>query len=132
MFVSKGSRYERHSDIIDKTSEEIFGGSDAAVGDKLDGERRSGTLRRGDHRLRVGGVLYCVDGGTTPIDHVDGATDGETTMAAPGNGFYADPNKGIDEMRIAYVLKKEDLEKALNILKRAIEAYPGRLEAIRA
>ena len=58
--------------------------------------------------------------------------NGETTMAAPGSGFYADPNKGQDEMRIAYVLKKEDLEKALHILKNAIEAYPGRLEAIKA
>ena len=58
--------------------------------------------------------------------------NGETTMAAPGNGFYADPNKGLDEMRIAYVLKKENLEKALHILKNAIEAYPGRLEAIKA
>ena len=52
--------------------------------------------------------------------------NGETTMAAPGNGFYADPDKGLDEMRIAYVLKKEDLERALNILKQAVAAYPGR------
>ena len=58
--------------------------------------------------------------------------NGETTMAAPGNGFYSDPDKGLDEMRIAYVLKKEDLEKALHILKNAVEAYPGRLEAIKA
>ncbi|MBR1486031.1 MAG: pyridoxal phosphate-dependent aminotransferase [Synergistaceae bacterium] len=52
--------------------------------------------------------------------------NGETTMAAPGNGFYTDPDKGLDEMRIAYVLKKENLERALNILKEAIAAYPGR------
>ena len=58
--------------------------------------------------------------------------NGETTMAAPGSGFYADPNKGHDEMRIAYVLKKEDLEKALHILKNAIEAYPGKIEMIKA
>ena len=58
--------------------------------------------------------------------------NGETTMAAPGNGFYANPEQGINEMRIAYVLKKEDLEKALNILKQAIAAYPGRIEAIKA
>ena len=51
--------------------------------------------------------------------------NGETTMAAPGNGFYADPDKGLDEMRIAYVLKREDLERALNILKQAVAAYPG-------
>ncbi len=58
--------------------------------------------------------------------------NGETTMAAPGNGFYANPEHGINEMRMAYVLKKEDLEKALNILKHAVEAYPGRVEAIKA
>ena len=58
--------------------------------------------------------------------------NGETTMAAPGSGFYAAPDKGLNEVRMAYVLKKEDLEKALNILKNAIAAYPGRLEAIKA
>ncbi len=58
--------------------------------------------------------------------------NGETTMAAPGSGFYAAANKGLNEVRMAYVLKKEDLERALDILKNAIAAYPGRLEAIRA
>ena len=58
--------------------------------------------------------------------------DGETTMAAPGSGFYAQPGLGLDEVRMAYVLKKEDIERALYILKNAIAAYPGRAEAIRA
>ena len=58
--------------------------------------------------------------------------NGETTMAAPGSGFYAQPGLGLDEVRMAYVLKSEDLKKALNILKHALEAYPGRLEAIKA
>ncbi|MBQ6111868.1 MAG: pyridoxal phosphate-dependent aminotransferase [Synergistaceae bacterium] len=58
--------------------------------------------------------------------------NGETTMAAPGSGFYAEPGKGLDEVRMAYVLKTEDLKKALNILKHALAAYPGRLEAIKA
>ena len=58
--------------------------------------------------------------------------NGETTMGAPGNGFYAEKGRGIDEMRLAYVLKKEDLLKAANILKNAVAAYPGRLEAIKA
>ena len=58
--------------------------------------------------------------------------NGETTMAAPGSGFYAQPGLGLNEVRMAYVLKKEDLEKALNILKHALAAYPGRLEAIKA
>ena len=58
--------------------------------------------------------------------------DGETTMAAPGSGFYAQPGLGLDEVRMAYVLKKEDIERALYILKNAIAAYPGRAETIRA
>ena len=58
--------------------------------------------------------------------------NGETTMAAPGSGFYAEPGMGLDEVRMAYVLKSEDLKKALNILKHALAAYPGRLEAIKA
>ncbi len=58
--------------------------------------------------------------------------NGETTMAAPGSGFYAQPGLGVDEVRMAYVLKSEDLKKALNILKHALAAYPGRLEAIKA
>ncbi|NLL37901.1 MAG: pyridoxal phosphate-dependent aminotransferase [Fretibacterium sp.] len=57
---------------------------------------------------------------------------GETMMAAPGSGFYSTPNKGKDEMRLAYVLKNEDLVKAVSILKGAIAAYPGRIEAIKA
>ncbi len=58
--------------------------------------------------------------------------NGETMMAAPGSGFYATPGLGNNEMRLAYVLKNEDLTKAINIMKGAIEAYPGRLEAIKA
>ncbi|MBR0043856.1 MAG: pyridoxal phosphate-dependent aminotransferase [Synergistaceae bacterium] len=58
--------------------------------------------------------------------------NGETTMGAPGGGFYATPGLGVNEMRLAYVLKCEDLVKAANILKQAIAAYPGRLEAIKA
>ena len=58
--------------------------------------------------------------------------NGETTMGAPGSGFYATPGRGKDEMRLAYVLKTEDLIKSGNILKQAVAAYPGRIEAIRA
>ena len=53
--------------------------------------------------------------------------DGGTVMATPGSGFYGTPGLGRDEMRLAYVLKNEDLVKAANILKGAIETYPGRL-----
>lgn len=52
--------------------------------------------------------------------------EGETVMMAPGAGFYTTPGAGRDEVRIAYVLKKEDLLRALFVLEKALEAYPGR------
>ena len=54
--------------------------------------------------------------------------EGETIMLAPASGFYTDPQKGRDEVRIAYVLNKDDLRRALFILGKALEAYPGRVE----
>ena len=54
--------------------------------------------------------------------------EGETVMMAPASGFYTDPSKGCNEVRIAYVLKKEDLRRALFVLGKALEAYPGREE----
>ena len=54
--------------------------------------------------------------------------EGETIMMAPASGFYTDPMKGRNEVRIAYVLKKADLQRALFILGKALEAYPGRVE----
>lgn len=56
------------------------------------------------------------------------AIDGETVMFAPGNGFYNTPGSGINEARLAYVLKSEDLERAIYILGEALKAYPGRVE----
>jgi aspartate aminotransferase len=53
--------------------------------------------------------------------------DGETMMGAPGEGFYATPGIGKDEMRLAYVLKEEDLVRAGSLLKAGLAAYPGRL-----
>ena len=55
--------------------------------------------------------------------------EGETVMMAPAAGFYTTPGAGINQVRIAYVLKKEDLERALVVLQKALEAYPGRVEA---
>ncbi|MBO5135542.1 MAG: pyridoxal phosphate-dependent aminotransferase [Bacteroidaceae bacterium] len=49
----------------------------------------------------------------------------QTIMMAPAAGFYTTPGAGIDQVRIAYVLKKEDLIKALGVLQKALEAYPG-------
>ena len=54
--------------------------------------------------------------------------EGETVMLAPASGFYSDPACGRNEVRIAYVLKKEDLERALVVLGKALEAsYTGKV-----
>lgn len=52
--------------------------------------------------------------------------NGETVMIAPGNGFYATPGKGMDEARIAYVLKCEDISRAMELLAEGLKTYPGR------
>lgn len=49
--------------------------------------------------------------------------EGETVFMAPASGFYTTPVSGRDEVRIAYVLKKEDLSRALVVLEKALEAY---------
>ena len=53
----------------------------------------------------------------------DFSYEGETVMMAPASGFYSTPGMGCDQVRIAYVLKKEDLQRALFILEKALEAY---------
>ncbi|MCK5170397.1 MAG: pyridoxal phosphate-dependent aminotransferase, partial [Bacteroidales bacterium] len=50
----------------------------------------------------------------------------QTVMVAPATGFYATPGLGKNEVRIAYVLKKEDLANAMETLEAALKAYPGR------
>ena len=52
--------------------------------------------------------------------------EGETVMMAPASGFYTTPGAGRNQVRIAYVLKREYLQRALFILQKALEAYPGR------
>ena len=52
--------------------------------------------------------------------------EGQTVMMAPASGFYTTPGLGKNEVRMAYVLKKEDLANALMVLQKALEAYPGR------
>ncbi len=49
--------------------------------------------------------------------------EGETIMMAPAAGFYTTPELGKDQVRLAYVLKKSDLQRALFILEKALEAY---------
>ncbi|SMG30683.1 aspartate aminotransferase [Dethiosulfovibrio salsuginis] len=61
------------------------------------------------------------------LEHFD--VNNETTMIAPAEGFYSTPGLGRNEARLAYVLKDEDLAKAMDILKAGLEAYPGRVES---
>lgn len=51
---------------------------------------------------------------------------GETVMMAPAAGFYSTPGLGRNQVRMAYVLKKEDLSRALTVLEKALEAYKAR------
>ena len=76
------------------------------------------------------GAFYCI--AKLPIDNADKFAqwllesydlNGETVMVAPAAGFYSTPNIGLDEVRIAYVLKKDDLIKSVQILKEAITTY---------
>jgi len=76
------------------------------------------------------GAFYCI--ARLPIDNADKFAQwllesfdskGETVMVAPAAGFYSTPGVGLDEIRIAYVLKKEDLIRSVAILNEAIEVY---------
>jgi aspartate aminotransferase len=76
------------------------------------------------------GAFYCI--AKLPVDNADKFAqwllesydlNGETVMVAPAAGFYSTPNVGLDEVRIAYVLKKDDLIKSVQILKEAIRVY---------
>jgi len=53
----------------------------------------------------------------------DFSLDNQTVMVAPAQGFYSTPNKGRDEVRIAYVLKEEDLRRAIHVLKEGLKKY---------
>jgi len=76
------------------------------------------------------GAFYCI--AQLPIDNADDFAqwllqsydlNGETVMVAPAAGFYSTPGVGLNEVRIAYVLKKEDLVRSVEILKDAIAVY---------
>lgn len=54
--------------------------------------------------------------------------ENETVMMAPASGFYTTPGAGRNQVRIAYVLKIEDLTRALFVFRKALEAYPGRTD----
>jgi aspartate aminotransferase len=79
------------------------------------------------------GAFYCI--AKLPIDNADTfcqwlledfSLNNGTVMLAPATGFYSTPGAGIDEVRIAYVLKIEDLQQAMLSLEDALKVYPGR------
>ncbi len=78
------------------------------------------------------GAFYTV--ARLPVDNADKfcawllsdfAYENQTLFLAPASGFYTAANQGIDEVRIAYVLKKKDLAVCLKILEEALKVYPG-------
>ncbi len=79
------------------------------------------------------GAFYTV--AKLPIDDADRfakwlleefSFEGKTVMVAPATGFYATRGLGKNEVRLAYVLKIEDLREALHVLEEALKVYPGR------
>ncbi|MEA1871166.1 MAG: pyridoxal phosphate-dependent aminotransferase, partial [Candidatus Bipolaricaulota bacterium] len=58
--------------------------------------------------------------------------DGETTMVAPGAGFYATPGVGHNEIRVAYVLEEPKLVRAVEVLKAGLEAYVKQHQVVRS
>lgn len=79
------------------------------------------------------GAFYCI--AELPVDDADKFAqwmlvhfdlNGDTVMVAPAAGFYSSPNTGTNQVRIAYVLNKEALQKAVNCLEAALKSYPGR------
>jgi len=52
--------------------------------------------------------------------------EGQTLMIAPASGFYTTPGVGVNEVRMAYVISKEELAKAMIVLQKALEVYPGK------
>jgi aspartate aminotransferase len=82
-----------------------------------------------------GGAFYVV--AKFPIDNADKFCqwileefeyDNQTVMMAPATGFYSSPDTGLNEVRLAYVLNKQDLEAAMICLEKALEVYPGRVD----
>lgn len=79
------------------------------------------------------GAFYCM--ASLPIDDADHfcqwlledfSHEGHTVMLAPASGFYSEPWLGKQQVRIAYVLNKESLAKAMICLEMALQKYPGR------
>ncbi len=84
-----------------------------------------------------GGAFYVV--ARLPIDNADKfcqwmlevfSYENQTVMMAPATGFYSTAGAGLNEVRMAYVLNNEDIEKAMICLEEALKVYPGRTVAV--
>ncbi|GAB5539399.1 MAG: pyridoxal phosphate-dependent aminotransferase [Salibacteraceae bacterium] len=84
---------------------------------------------------KPGGAFYAM--AELPVDSAENfcqwildsySYEGSTVMMAPAAGFYASPELGVREVRLAYVLEKEKLKKAIEVLRHALEEYPKVLE----
>ena len=123
--VASAALYSVPSDYFNVTREEY--------------KRRRDTVVEGLKKI-PGVVCECPKGAfylmaKLPVDNADTfqqwlltdfSDNGETVMFAPGESFYATPGRGVDEIRIAYVLKEEDLARAVDLLAKGIEAYNKR------
>ncbi|WP_317898473.1 pyridoxal phosphate-dependent aminotransferase [Aurantibacillus circumpalustris] len=87
----------------------------------------------GVYSPKPSGAFYCI--ARLPIDNADKFCqwllesfnfNSETVMLAPATGFYSTPGAGFNEVRIAYVLKIEDLKAAMTCLEEGLKVYPGR------
>jgi aspartate aminotransferase len=82
------------------------------------------------HCKKPPGAFYMMV--TLPVDDIEDFArwllsdfnyQGETTLIAPGPGFYATPGRGLHEARIAYVLNSDDLKKAINVIREGLKVY---------
>ena len=85
------------------------------------------------------GAFYLM--ASLPVDNADKfqkwlleefSDNGDTVMFAPGAPFYETPGKGINEVRIAYILKQQDLERAMDVLAKGIAAYQKTVMEVKA
>ena len=81
-----------------------------------------------------GGAFYAI--ARLPIDDSDRfcqwllesfSHEGQTVMLAPATGFYGTEGLGKNEVRLAYVLNRDSLSKAMDVLAEALKQYPGRM-----
>ena len=120
--IAAEAALETPQSYFDEVREEYIGRRDVIIQElsKIEGVRV----------VKPKGAFYClVD---LPVDNAEKfarwllesySNNGETVMVAPGSGFYSTPNIALSQVRIAYVLKKEKLIRAVAILKDAIEKY---------